>query len=102
MTCSSFLLLPRHHITTLLPPLPSAPPTPACLPACCPYTTSPTSPFPAQPPIHCQGLNRATGHLALTRWDAAQPAYVDNLVLLTQEEADAHDALFAPGGWGWP
>ncbi|KAL6763247.1 hypothetical protein V8C86DRAFT_2497247 [Haematococcus lacustris] len=39
-----------------------------------------------------KGLKRATGHLCLTRWDASKPAHVDNLVLLTFEEADAHDA----------
>lgn len=41
-----------------------------------------------------KGLGRAIGHLALTRWDAAAPATPGNLVLLTREEADAHDALF--------
>jgi hypothetical protein len=30
------------------------------------------------------------------RWDASKPATVDNLVLLTMDEADAHEAL--PGG----
>mmetsp|Transcript_28877 Transcript_28877/g.73714 ORF Transcript_28877/g.73714 Transcript_28877/m.73714 type:complete len:489 (-) Transcript_28877:453-1919(-) len=45
------------------------------------------------------GLKRATGHLCLTRWDPAQPAHVDNLVLLTHEEADTHDAAASgPGG----
>ena len=39
---------------------------------------------------------RATQQLVLTRWDGAQPARVDNLVLLTFDEADAHDA--EPGG----
>ena len=27
-----------------------------------------------------KGLKRATAHLCLTRWDAAKPAHVDNLV----------------------
>lgn len=40
-----------------------------------------------------KGLGRSIGHLALTRWDAGRPASPGNLVLLTQEEADAHDAL---------
>eukprot|EP00887_Chlorella_sp_A99_P001035 scaffold14.g1035.t1 len=39
-----------------------------------------------------KALKRSVGHLTLTRWDAARPATVDNLVLLTHEEADAHDA----------
>jgi molybdopterin/thiamine biosynthesis adenylyltransferase len=33
-----------------------------------------------------------TRDLVLTRWDAEKPATVDNLVLLTFDEADAHDA----------
>jgi tRNA A37 threonylcarbamoyladenosine dehydratase len=41
---------------------------------------------------------RATQQLVLTRWDGALPARVDNLVLLTFDEADAHDA--EPGGVG--
>ena len=35
---------------------------------------------------------RSTAQLVLTRWDAALPAAVDNLVLLTFDEAEAHDA----------
>ena len=35
---------------------------------------------------------RATQQLVLTRWDGTLPARVDNLVLLTFDEADAHDA----------
>lgn len=46
-----------------------------------------------------KGLGRSIGHLALTRWDAGRPASPGNLVLLTQEEADAHDAL-AQGSQG--
>ncbi len=30
------------------------------------------------------------------RWDPSLPATPDNLVLLTREEADAHDAFVAP------
>lgn len=44
-----------------------------------------------------KGLMRATAHLEFTRWDAARPASADNLVLLTREEADQHDAL-GPAG----
>jgi molybdopterin/thiamine biosynthesis adenylyltransferase len=39
---------------------------------------------------------RTTMNLVLTRWDAARPATVDNLVLLTFDEAEAHDET--PGG----
>jgi tRNA threonylcarbamoyladenosine dehydratase len=46
-----------------------------------------------------RGLTTGGQGLALTvcgtcahRWDASQPATVDNLLLLTFEEADAHDA----------
>jgi hypothetical protein len=39
-----------------------------------------------------KGLMRNTAHLHFTRWDAAKPATVDNLVLLTAEEAEQHDA----------
>jgi hypothetical protein len=35
---------------------------------------------------------RSTAHLHLTRWDASKAATVDNLVLLSEEEAAAHDA----------
>ena len=41
-----------------------------------------------------------TSGLALTRWDPKRPASLDNLVLLTVEECDAHDARCAePGGF---
>mmetsp|Transcript_24269 Transcript_24269/g.76364 ORF Transcript_24269/g.76364 Transcript_24269/m.76364 type:complete len:106 (+) Transcript_24269:1115-1432(+) len=40
-----------------------------------------------------KGLNRKTNQLTLVRWDAARPATVDNLVLLTFDEADAHKAI---------
>ncbi len=42
-----------------------------------------------------RGLMRSTADLTFTRWDAAKPATADNLVLLTLQEADAHDALAA-------
>lgn len=45
------------------------------------------------PPMHDRSLTRNIGHLALTRWDRAKPATIDNLILLTQEEADEHDRL---------
>lgn len=40
-----------------------------------------------------KGLMRSTAGHTLTRWDANKPATVDNLVLLTYEEADAHEAI---------
>jgi hypothetical protein len=36
---------------------------------------------------------RSTAHLQLTRWDRSKPPTVDNLVLLTSDEAEAHDAV---------
>jgi tRNA A37 threonylcarbamoyladenosine dehydratase len=47
-----------------------------------------------------RGLMRATAGLEFTRWDASRPATLDNLVLLTSEEADAHDRLFDGGDGG--
>jgi tRNA threonylcarbamoyladenosine dehydratase len=44
------------------------------------------------PPATEMALTRGLGGLALTRWDPSLPATVDNLVLLTREEADVHDA----------
>lgn len=38
-----------------------------------------------------RGLMRSTADLTFTRWDRRKPATVDNLVLLTLGEADAHD-----------
>lgn len=38
-------------------------------------------------------MMRSTAHLQFTRWDRSKPPTVDNLVLLTSEEADAHDAV---------
>ena len=40
-----------------------------------------------EPPTADKGLTRLTEGLAFTRWDAAAPADVDNLVLLTGDEA---------------
>ena len=43
---------------------------------------------------------RNTNDLALTRWNPERPACLDNLVLLTVDECDAHDARCAePGGF---
>ena len=39
-----------------------------------------------------KGMWHSTGGLYLTRWNPARPACLDNLVLLTSDEADAHDA----------
>lgn len=36
---------------------------------------------------------RSTANLHFTRWDRRKPPTVDNLVLLTDEEAEAHDTL---------
>jgi len=41
---------------------------------------------------------RNTSGLSLTRWDPTKGATLDNLVLLTTEEADAHDARCAQEG----
>ncbi|KAK9844214.1 hypothetical protein WJX81_008230 [Elliptochloris bilobata] len=38
-----------------------------------------------------KGLHRSTADLVLTRWDKARPATVDNLLLLTFGEAEAHE-----------
>jgi hypothetical protein len=43
------------------------------------------------PPGGDKGLMRSTAHLHLTRWDRSKPPTVDNLVLLTAEEAEVHD-----------
>ena len=42
--------------------------------------------FFGEPPAADKGLTRLTEGLAFTRWDAALPADVDNLVLLTGDE----------------
>jgi hypothetical protein len=44
------------------------------------------------PPGGNRGLTRSTADLTLVRWDVSRPATVDNLVLLTMTEADAHQA----------
>eukprot|EP00775_Hariotina_reticulata_P007164 gene7164-7378_t len=44
------------------------------------------------PPGGDKGLMRSTANLHFTRWDKSQAATVDNLVLLTADEAEQHDA----------
>ncbi|KAK3236364.1 hypothetical protein CYMTET_53498 [Cymbomonas tetramitiformis] len=44
------------------------------------------------PPKPGKGIWRSVNNLELTLWDSQRDADIDNLVLLTQEEADAHDA----------
>lgn len=44
------------------------------------------------PPGGDKGLMRSTAHLHFTRWDKGKAPTVDNLVLLTAEEAEEHDA----------
>lgn len=39
-----------------------------------------------------KGLMRSTAHLHFTRWDRSKPPTLDNLVLLSSEEAEQHDA----------
>jgi len=46
---------------------------------------------PPPPNVGRKASFRSTRDLVLTRWDAARPATVDNLVLLTFDEADALD-----------
>jgi tRNA threonylcarbamoyladenosine dehydratase len=43
------------------------------------------------PPADDQAVTRGLGNLVLTRWDRQRNGCVDNLVLLTKEEADEHD-----------
>ena len=46
------------------------------------------------------GVSKSVGNLHLTVWDPALGDVVDNLILLTEEEADAHDECVArPGGF---
>jgi molybdopterin/thiamine biosynthesis adenylyltransferase len=45
----------------------------------------------AVPPPDDQSINRGLGNLVLTRWDRQRNSCVDNLVLLTKNEADEHD-----------
>ncbi|KAL3151503.1 hypothetical protein ABBQ38_012502 [Trebouxia sp. C0009 RCD-2024] len=44
-----------------------------------------------QPGLH-RGFNRSTANLVLARWDADKAAEVDNLVLMTFQEADRHES----------
>eukprot|EP00982_Pelagococcus_subviridis_P016304 31471-Pelagococcus_subviridis.AAC.6 len=46
----------------------------------------------AQNPSIGKGMWRNTSDLCLTRWNPSKPANLDNLILLSSEEADAHDA----------
>ena len=41
---------------------------------------------------------RNTSALSLTRWNPSRAASLDNLILLTTEECDAHDAACAKEG----
>lgn len=45
-----------------------------------------------------KGLMRTTAQLTLTRWDASRPATVCNLVLLSFDEAEEHEAAATAGG----
>lgn len=54
----------------------------------------------ATEPRPLRGVSKMIGHLHLTVWDPALGDVIDNLILLTGEEADAHDALVSrPGGF---
>ena len=46
----------------------------------------------AQGSTMSKGMWHNTSGLYLTRWNPNRPACLDNLVLLTSDEADAHDA----------
>lgn len=53
-----------------------------------------------EPPAPRKALSRDIGDLVLTIWNPSRPDTVDNLVLLTQEEANKHDLLVnKPGGF---
>lgn len=39
-----------------------------------------------------RGMWRSMGHMTLTRWDVSQPPSVTNLILLTFQEAEKHEA----------
>jgi len=41
---------------------------------------------------------RSTAGLCLTRWNPLKPAVLDNLILLTLDEADMHDTFMDTGG----
>ncbi|GAB4818660.1 hypothetical protein N2152v2_005706 [Parachlorella kessleri] len=51
-----------------------------------------TSARASMPPAD-KGLTRNVTNLTLTRWDATKPATIDNLVLLTLQEAEEHERL---------
>ncbi len=54
----------------------------------------------ATEPRPLRGVSKSVGHLHLTVWDPALGDVVDNLILLTGDEADAHDEIVArPGGF---
>jgi hypothetical protein len=54
-----------------------------------------TEPSPAT-----KGLSKNLGNLFLTVWDPSKSGTIDNLVLLTREEADMHDEQMSkPGGF---
>lgn len=44
-------------------------------------------------PRPLKGISKSIGDLHLTLWDPSKGAVVDNLILLTQEEAEKHDNL---------
>jgi hypothetical protein len=46
----------------------------------------------AQGSTMSKGMWHNTGGLYLTRWNPTRPACLDNLILLTSDEADTHDA----------
>ena len=45
-----------------------------------------------------KGMWRSTAGLCLTRWNPMKPAVLDNLILLTLDEADMHDTFMDTGG----
>lgn len=52
------------------------------------------------PPSTLQAMIKGLADLTLTRWNPARDAVVDNLILLTKDEADAHDeVVLKPGGF---
>ena len=52
----------------------------------------------AQTSTMSKGLWRNTADLCLTRWDHMQPASLDNLILLTLDEAYLHDIVMKAAG----
>jgi len=52
-----------------------------------------------RPPASQKGITRRLGDLVLTVWNPSKRATIDNLVMLTRAEADAHDGeVGQPGG----